>query len=96
MPSEGARARTSAERIASALLEADRMLASGRPLGEVVAELGISRSTYYRWRRGFEGVTSTGIARIRDLSRENTRLRRIVADNALQIEMLREISRGTY
>ena len=72
------------ERIASALVEADALLGSGHPLDAVVRTLGISKSTYYRWRR------------LRDLEVENTRLRRIVADNALEIEMLREISRGTY
>jgi hypothetical protein len=64
-----------AERVATAQLEADRMLASGRPLRDLVAE---------------------HLARAGDLERENTRLRRIVADRDLEIEMLREISRGTY
>ena len=85
-----------AERVAAALLEADRMLESGAPLADVVDVLGISRSTYYRWRRRFEGLTRGGVARVRDLERENLRLRRIVADQALEIEMLRELSRGTY
>ena len=85
-----------AERVASALLEADRMLGSGRTLDAVVRTLGISTSTYYRWRRQFTGLTTDGVARVRDLERENTRLRRIVADKALEIETLREISRGTY
>ncbi len=84
------------ERVASALLQAEKLLESGRPLGEVVAELGVSPSTFYRWRRQFHGMTTSGVARIRDLERENTRLRRIVADRDLEIEMLREISRGTY
>jgi putative transposase len=85
-----------AERVASALLDADRMLGVGLSLREVIATLGISRATYYRWRRRFEGLTRGGVARVRDLERENARLRRIVADNALEIEMLRELSRGTY
>ena len=83
-------------RVASALLEADRLLGSGHTLDAVVRTLGVSKSTYYRWRRRFEGLTTGGVARVRDLERENTRLRRIVADNALEIEMLREVSRGTY
>jgi transposase-like protein len=84
------------ERVASALLEADRLLRAGHSLDAVVSTLGISRSTYYRWRRRFEGLTTGGVARVRDLERENTRLRRIVVDKALEIEMLRELSRGTY
>jgi len=73
----------------------DRMLASGRPLRDVVASLGISRSTYQRWRRRSEGLTG-GADRLLELEQENTRLRRIVADRDLEIEMLRELSRGTY
>jgi putative transposase len=84
------------ERVASALLEADRLLGSGHSPDAVARALGISRSTYYRWRRRFEGLTTGGVARVRDLERENTRLRRIIADSALEIEMLRELSRGTY
>jgi putative transposase len=71
------------------------MLASGRPLRDVVASLGISRSTYQRWRRRSEGLTG-GADRLLELEQENTRLRRIVADRDLEIEMLRELSRGTY
>ena len=83
-------------RVASALLQADRLLGSGNTLDAVVRTLGVSKSTYYRWRRRFDGLTTGGVARVRDLERENTRLRRIVADNALEIEMLNEVSRGTY
>ena len=92
----GGPASNAAERMASALLEAERRLQAGHRLGDIVAGLGVSRSTYYRWRRRFEGMSSGGVARLRDLERENTRLRRVVADQALAIEALRELSRGTY
>ena len=82
--------------MATRLLEAERLLQSGQSLDAVVATLGISRTTYYRWRRRFEGISSGGVARIRDLERENTRLRRVVVDQALAIETMREISRGTF
>jgi len=84
------------EQIAGALLDIERQLRAGRPLADALATVRISRATYYRWRRSFEGLSSGGVARIRDLTRENARLRRIVADNALEIEMLRELTRGTY
>jgi putative transposase len=85
-----------ANEISTMLAEADRLLDAGRPVAHVLADLGISRTTYYRWRRRFDGATSGDIARIRDLERENGRLRRIVADKTLEIEALREISRGSY
>ncbi len=86
----------SAEQIVSALGEADRMLRAGRTLADVIAELGISQTTYYRWRRQFDGMNAHDVVRVRDLEQENARLRRIVADKALEIEALREISRGTW
>lgn len=89
-------ARTSPETVASVLLDAERQLRAGRPRADVFEALNISASTYYRWRRRFEGMTTGGVVRLRDLERENTRLRRIVADKALEIETLRELSRGTY
>jgi hypothetical protein len=88
--------RRSAEEIASALLDVDRLVASGQPLATAVANVGVSTTTYYRWRRTFDGMSKEGVRRIRDLERENQRLRRIVADKALEIEFLREVSRGTY
>jgi len=82
--------------MASALIEVDRLVASGHPLATAAALMGISPTTYYRWRRQLLGVSKAGVARIRDLERENLRLRRIVTDKTLEIEFLREISRGTY
>lgn len=84
------------EQITKALLDIERLMRSGRSLPDALATIGISRTTYYRWRRRFEGVTSGGVARIRDLERENMRLRRLIVDRDLEIETLREISRGTY
>ena len=88
--------RRTAEEIASALVEIDRLVASGQSLATAVGQVGISTTTWYRWRRTFDGMSNDGVRRIRDLERENLRLRRIVADKALEIEILREVSRGTY
>jgi hypothetical protein len=84
------------EQIAGILLEIERRARSGQPLAEALAAVRISRTTYYRWRQSFEGLSTGGGARFRDLPREPARLRRIVADQALEIEMLRELTRGTY
>lgn len=74
----------------------DQEVAAGRSLAAALAEAGISGATYYRWRRRFKELSPAALARVRHLERENARLRRIVADEALEIEMLRELSRGTY
>jgi transposase-like protein len=82
--------------MASALIEIDREVARGTSLAGAAANAGISAATYYRWRRQLLGVAKDGSARLRDLERENLRLRRIVTDKVLEIEFLRELSRGTY
>jgi len=82
--------------MAATLIEIDRLVAGGQPLATAAAASGVSTATYYRWRRELLGVAKGGDARIRDLERENERLRRIVTDKTLEIEFLRELSRGTY
>lgn len=86
----------SQEHIDAAMHEADRLLREGRSLADVVAALGVSQTTYYRWRRRLGGFRSGEIARIRELERENARLRRILADKALEIDALRELTRGSW
>ena len=88
--------RRTPEAMARTIVEIDRLVASGQPLATAATQAGISTTTYYRWRRRLLGIAKDGNARIRDLERENLRLRRIVTDKALEIEFLREISRGTY
>lgn len=82
--------------VVAALRRVDQQRFAGRPLAEILGGLGVSLSTYYRWRRRFDGLRGADVARVRDLERENARLRRIVADSALEIEALREISRGGW
>ena len=89
-------ARMSSESVASALVAVDQRLLAGDSLREAVAGIGIATSTYYRWRRRVAGGPVRGGSRERVLERENGRLRRVVADQAIAIEALREISRGTY
>ena len=69
-------------------IEAQRR--AGQPLVGLLEPLGVSASTYYRWRRRFEAQL------VRDLEVENSRLRHVVADTALQLEALREITRGNW
>jgi len=82
--------------MAALLIDIDRRVAAGESRAIAARAVGISAATYYRWRRLLLGVSKQGIARVRDLERENLRLRRIVTDKLLEIEFLRELSRGTY
>jgi putative transposase len=87
---------TTPDRIATALREADRMLREGRTATEVAAALGVSEATYHRWRRRFDGMKPDEIERLKELERENARLRRILADKELENEALREVARGRW
>ena len=88
--------RHSAEAIADALRDGERLERTGKSVAEVAAELGISPSTYRSWRRRYGQLHDGDVARVRSLERENAALRRILVDKELENEALRELSRGTW
>jgi transposase-like protein len=77
------------------LREADRLLGEGAEVADVARQLEVSEQTY-RWRNQFGGMKAHDARRLKDLERENTRLKRIVADKELEIDALREISKGNW
>ena len=83
-----------AEQIIQMLREAEVELAQGATVGVVCRKLGITEQTYYRWRKEYGGLRVDQAKRLRDLERENTRLKRIVADQALDLAILREAVSG--
>ena len=89
-----ARKRFSAEQIISKLREAEVLQAKGLKTGEVCRKLGVTEQTYYRWRREFGGLRLDLARRLKELERENSRLRKLVADQALDNDILREAARG--
>ena len=84
------------EQVIRKLREADRMLAEGKPVGEVCRHLEVSEPTYHRWRNQFGGMKADDVKRLKELERENTRLKRIVADQALNIDALEEVAKGNW
>ena len=90
------RKRFSAEEIIGKLREAEVVLAQGQSVGQVVRKLGVSEQTYYRWRREYGGMKVDQAKRLKELERENSQLKKIVADQALDNAMLRELSRGNF
>jgi putative transposase len=84
------------EQIVRKLREADRLLGEGKDVAEVARHLEVSEQTYHRWRNQFGGMKADDARRLKELERENARLKRIVADQALDIDALREISRGNF
>ena len=88
------RRRHSPEQVVRKLREADRLLGEGIELSEVVKQLEVSEQTYYRWRNQFGGMKAEDVKRLKELEAENARLKRIVADQVLENQALKEIARG--
>ena len=65
-------------------------------MGEVCKHLEVTEQTYYRWRNQYGGMKADDAKRLKELERENQRLKRIVADQALDIDMLKEVNRGNF
>ena len=91
-----ARKRYSAEQIIRKLREAEVELAKGQTVGAVCKKLGVTANTYYRWRKEYGGLKVDQAKRLKELERENARLKRIVADKALDIAILREVAEGNF
>lgn len=84
------------EQIVRKLREADRMLGEGAEIPEVAKALEVSEATYHRWRAQYGGMKGDDVKRLKELERENGRLKRIVADQMLDIEGFKELSRGSF
>jgi transposase-like protein len=84
------RTRHSAEQIVGKLREAEAMLAAGRPVAQVVQALGVSEQTFNRWRNQYGGMKSGEARRLKELEVENARLKRLVADQAIDLSILKE------
>ena len=89
-----ARKRYTAEQIIGHLRQAEIRISEGKTVGEVSRELGVSEQTYYRWRKEYGGMEVDQVRRLKELEQENGRLKRLVADQALDISILKEVSRG--
>jgi len=85
--------RYSAEQIVGMLRQADVMLGTGLRVPQVCKELGISEQTYYLWRQKYGGMAPAVARQLRALEKENARLKRVVADQALDIQILKEAAR---
>ena len=92
----GKQKRHNAEQIIAKLREADVELAKGQSVGEICRKLAVSEHTYYRWRKEYGGLKVDQAKRLKDLERENTRLKKLVADQALDNAILREASKGNF
>ena len=90
------RERHTPEQIITALREAEVGLARGKSVKLISRELGITEQTYYRWRREYGGMKVSQARRLKELERENGRLKRAVADLTLDKLILEEAAEGNF
>jgi putative transposase len=84
------------EQIVRKLREAEAKLATGASVPQVARDLGISEATYHRWRNRYGGMNPSETKRLKDLEKENIRLKKLVAEQALDIDLLKEVNRGNF
>ena len=84
------------EQIVRKLREADRLQAEGADVDAVCRRLEISIQTYQRWRAQFKAMRPEGVVRLKQLEKENARLKRLLAEKELDNDMLREVARGNF
>jgi len=78
------------------LREAELLSNQGKSIKEISRELGITEQTYYRWRKDYGGMRMDQAKRLKELEKENGRLKKLVADRSLDIEILKETLRGNF
>jgi putative transposase len=90
------RRRHTPEQIVRKLREGDRLLNEGTDLAEVLRHLEVSESSWNRWRAQYGGMKADEAKRLKELERENSRLKKLVAEQALDIDMLKELAEGNF
>lgn len=86
----------SVEQIVAKLREAEKLQAQGMTIAQVCKRLQISDQTFFRWRIKYGALKEDEAQRLKALESENTRLKKLVAEQALEIDMLKDLSRGKW
>ena len=88
-----AKKRFSPEQIITHLRQVEILVSQGKTASEACRQIGVTEQTYYRWRREYGGMEVAQLRRLKDLEQENSRLKRVVADQALDIVILKEAAK---
>ncbi len=91
-----ARRTFTAEQIIGRLREAEVLLSQGSSVAEASRKLGVTEQTYYRWRKEYGGMRVEQARRLKELEKENSRLKRLVADISLDNAILKEAAKGNF
>jgi transposase-like protein len=84
------------EQIIGKLREAEVLLSQGSTVGEVSRKIGVTEQTYYRWHKEYGGMQVEQARRLKELEKENSRLKKLVADITLDNAILKEAARGNF
>lgn len=84
------------EQVVRKLREADKLLGEGRTLAETCKALEVSEATFHRWRAQYGGMKADDTKRLKELERENARLKKLLAEAELDKSMLKEIAAGKF
>jgi transposase-like protein len=84
------------EEIISKLREVEVHLAQGKSVAQACRQIGVTEQTYYRWRKDYGGMGIDQAKRLKALESENTRLKKLVADQALDLSILKEVASGNF
>ena len=90
------RKRFTTEQIIQHLREAEVLLSQDKTVAQVCKQIGITEQTYYRWRKEYGGIRTDPAKRLKDLEKENARLKRLLADAELDKAILREAASGNF
>jgi putative transposase len=85
-----------AEQIINKLREVEILLSQGATVGAASKKIGVTEQTYYRWRKEYGGMRVEQAKRLKEVEKENTRLRKLVADLSLDNAILKEVARGNF
>lgn len=90
------RKRFSEEEIINKLRQAEVMLGQGKGVDETCRQIGVTAQTFYKWRKKFGGMEVPQAKKLKELEKENARLKRLVADQALDNVMLKDLLQGKF
>ena len=88
--------RFSGPQIVSKLRQADKLLGQGKTVEEVCKEIDVTDATFYRWRQKYGGMSPDMVKQLRAVQKENAQLRKLVADQALDISILKAAAEGNF
>lgn len=91
-----AKKRFQAEQIIGKLREAEVEISKGQTVAQIAKKLGITEQTYYRWRKEYGGLRTDQAKRLKEQEKQIARLKQVVANQALDMEILREAASGNF